>query len=158
MCCKTHRLCGRSSTSAFNFSDVGTQATTRSPASLRRVRLSASRKLGDWGGWLRRPRRTNERTDGGRRAAGGERERGRSAAGGRGATCAPPCASGLEPAPAAAPRTRAHLQLSHDCSGARPRPNSRALNQSLQPRGASRELRGYKRPGCYFMLLVSLIV
>lgn len=48
--------------------------------------------------------------------------------------------SGLEPGPVAAPRTRAHSLLSHDCSGARPHPKGKALNQSLQPRGASREL------------------
>lgn len=66
--------------------------------------------------------------------------------------------SGLEPAPVAAPRTRAHSGLSHDCSGARPHPKSKTLNQSLQPRGASRELWGYKRAGCYFILLESLIL
>lgn len=117
------------------------------------------RKLGDEDRQLRGRRRTKERTDGGPRAAGrGARanEGGRWREGGeRRARPRAPC--GLELAPVAAPRTRAHSQFVHDCSRAQPRPKSKTLNQSSQPRGASRETRGYKRPSCYFILTESLI-
>lgn len=56
-------------------------------------------------------------SEGGRRREGGERR------------ARPRMPSGLELASVAAPRARAHSQLSHDCSGVCPRPKGKALNQ-----------------------------
>lgn len=80
------------------------QATTPSPASPRRGLPSATRKLEDYGGWLKRLRRTNERTDGEQRAGSARKqERAATAAGGRGETCAPPCAQRARAGPSRGP-------------------------------------------------------
>jgi hypothetical protein len=86
------------------------QATTPRSASSRRGRLSTSRNRRDKDGQLPRQRRTNERTDRGRRA-GTASERGRAGrrrreGGEQRARPRPPC--GLDLAPVAVPRTRAH--------------------------------------------------
>lgn len=80
------------------------------------------------GGWGGGGRLTREPTEDGGRREGSASEGGWRREGGE-RRARPRLLSGLELASVAAPRPRAHSQLSHDCSGARPRPKSKALDQ-----------------------------